>query len=828
MKRNIILFFLALWCTSAWGQPDLYADVTLGGIYYNLNNRDFTASVTFEVAYCRYSNGVFRYKYYSHYKGVVDIPEKIVSGNIEYTVVAIENNAFTNSYYNIDAIIIPKTVTFIGLHAFDDSSIISSIEVSEENPNYLSENGVLYNKDKTQLLLCPQSISGQFVIPEEVSYIGSYAFSNCDGLTSVTIPNSVTSIGCYAFSGCNSLTSIAIPDVITTIDSGTFCGCSNLTSVTIPDSVKSIGDAAFWDCCKLISINIPDSVKSIGTGVFHNCSSLTSVAIPNAILSIPDATFRKCSSLTSVTIPDSVKSIGYSAFNGCQRLGTINLPNKLTTIGDSAFYGAGLESIKLPRSVINIGEAAFKLDDSFVNPSSFWIYCYPKLYSSGLLNAYSDRLRLYGVPAYSLVGYTTQTTLQLTFKQDYFMEAPNGENLAVLKYGWSSSWPAQPGESESSTITLENLRPNTEYTISPWVLYSDSTRIWLKEIFNGKTKGLNPNIKFSVTPTSLHILGEYDEGDAHVSETALTALGKTTTNNVLDSMGLDPNKGYYIVYTVKTKEGSTETINKTVSTPVLELTTLQPKCVSNTCAIVAATTNISEDERGAGFQWKKYDAPESLAPTEGYAVVYEGKLEGRIKNLQSTSYYNVRAFYKSAAGNYQYGEWTTFDPSDFSYFDPTVHTYPTTETTATTANVRAYVLAGTDAIVSQGFEYWETDNGMHNSKTTQAELVPAASQEIMTAIGTGQVMQVELNDLKPSTTYAYRAFVTTGTGTTYGEEQSFTTAEQTGIGGIYNNELQELNIVGYYDLFGRRLSERQRGVNIIRYSNGTSRKIIVK
>lgn len=86
------------------------------------------------------------------------------------------------------------------------------------------------------------------VIPDSVTSIGIHAFFGCSSLTSVTIPDSVTSIGGSAFYGCKALTSITIPDSITSIGNGTFSGCSSLTSVTIPDSVTSIGMETFYNC----------------------------------------------------------------------------------------------------------------------------------------------------------------------------------------------------------------------------------------------------------------------------------------------------------------------------------------------------------------------------------------------------------------------------------------------------------------------------------------------------------------------------------------------------------------------------------------------------
>ncbi|MBO5927558.1 MAG: leucine-rich repeat domain-containing protein, partial [Clostridia bacterium] len=81
--------------------------------------------------------------------------------------------------------------------------------------------------------------------------IGSFAFSDCSSLTSVTIGDSVTSIGSSAFRNCTSLTSIVIPNSVTSIGSYAFSYCYSLTSIVIPDSVTSIGDYAFSYCYSL-------------------------------------------------------------------------------------------------------------------------------------------------------------------------------------------------------------------------------------------------------------------------------------------------------------------------------------------------------------------------------------------------------------------------------------------------------------------------------------------------------------------------------------------------------------------------------------------------
>ena len=109
--------------------------------------------------------------------------------------------------------------------------------------------------------------------------IGSCAFRDCSGLTSLTLPSGVTEIGEDAFSGCIGLTSLTLPSGVTVIDSGAFFGCSGLTSLTLPSGVISIGWGAFCGCSGLTSFTIPSSVTSIGWGAFLGCSGLTSIYV---------------------------------------------------------------------------------------------------------------------------------------------------------------------------------------------------------------------------------------------------------------------------------------------------------------------------------------------------------------------------------------------------------------------------------------------------------------------------------------------------------------------------------------------------------------------
>lgn len=230
--------------------------------------------------------------------------------NISDRATSIGNRAFT-SCTSLTSITLSKGISTIGDYVFGGCSSLTAINVASENESYASENGVLFTKDKTEIICCPGAYSGDFVAPSTVTDVDDDAFYGCSFLTSATFTDGLKFIGEYAFFGCSSLGMVTLPDTIETIETSAFHNCHNLgfntygganylgngtneylalidstdryiTSCDIYDTCKVIADNAFsfsyYDYCRtLAEVNIPTSVLFIGNNAFAYCSTLATI-----------------------------------------------------------------------------------------------------------------------------------------------------------------------------------------------------------------------------------------------------------------------------------------------------------------------------------------------------------------------------------------------------------------------------------------------------------------------------------------------------------------------------------------------------------------------
>ncbi len=362
MKRILLLFsVIMLSCIALMAY-----DVKINGIYYNLDETNKIAEVTYEN---------LRLHFQGKYSGSLTIPSSFTYNSTTYAVTSIGEYAF-NYCQSLTSVTIPNSVTSIGKEAFVDcvnltkvnylGTVDEWIEIDFEgyhsNPFYYADD--LY-------------INGELltnVIITTADSIMDDAFSGCQSIKSVEIGNSVTSIGSGAFEGCSALKSVTIPNSVTSIGHSAFSYCSGLTSVTIPNSVTSIKQEAFSGCSALTSVAIPNSVTSIGMGAFKGCSGLTSVSIGNSVTYISSDVFYNCSGLTSIVwnaknyqdfedersspffeissqiisfiFGDDVEHIPAYLCYDMNNLKELVIPNDVTSIGNYAFHTAGLYNVE--------------------------------------------------------------------------------------------------------------------------------------------------------------------------------------------------------------------------------------------------------------------------------------------------------------------------------------------------------------------------------------------------------------------------------------------------------------------------------------------------
>ena len=237
--------------------------------------------------------------------------ELLTEVKIPSTMTTISSGTFAG-FSGLTSITIPNSVTSIGNYAFNGCTALKELTFEDGSSALsLGNNNLFYDCPLETLYI------GRNLSYSNEWYSGYPPFYNNKSLTNVTIGDNVTSIGSNAFSGCSNLASLTLGIGVNSIGDAAFYECSSLTAITIPNGVTTIGNDAFSGCSSLASATIGNGVTTIGNGAFSGCSSLASITIPNSVTSIGGYAFYGCSSLTSITIPESVTSIGDYAFNGC-------------------------------------------------------------------------------------------------------------------------------------------------------------------------------------------------------------------------------------------------------------------------------------------------------------------------------------------------------------------------------------------------------------------------------------------------------------------------------------------------------------------------------
>lgn len=305
-------------------------------------------------------------------KGAFGLCSKLEYINIPDSVEFIGNAAI--SVGKIKELHLPKSLGNIEKANFLDFGYneftLTSITIDNDNPNLATEDGVLYNKDKTVLYKYPPNKAGEnFIVPETVKVIKDRAFEKAINLKSIVLPKNIIEIANSAFSSCKNLEKINFPEGLKIIGSVAFYETA-ITEANLPQGLKEINFDAFRRCSQLKTVNIPGSVEKIGNSIFEDCRNLETIIIGEGISKIDFLESTMFCVPKLISIPASVTEIK----GLCSAENVIIDPkNEHYVVEDGVLYNK--DKTELIRCLNVQDRKIYKAPDTLkkIRPHAFWL-----------------------------------------------------------------------------------------------------------------------------------------------------------------------------------------------------------------------------------------------------------------------------------------------------------------------------------------------------------------------------------------------------------------------------------------------------------------------
>lgn len=368
--------------------------------------------------------------------------------------------------HEYDVFNLPASMTYIDVSHLSRFSGLKAVSIDPANPNYATEDGVLYDKAMSQLLWYPKNKQEEtfivpetvrtiktlnknshlrkIILPDQLQSIAPHALEETP-IDSITIPASVTEFDECVFANCTKLKYAILHCPLSALPTGTFAGCTSLETFECPNSITTIGYLCFYES-GLRSFIIPPSVRSIDSWAFARCRSLEQVSMPSQMRSIGGCAFLECEQLEEVTLPDSLQYFGDGAFMQCMKLRNVSIssdnPNFFDVNGVLAdrrherliYYPTGRTDTLyiLPASIKRIGDEAF-----YKQPYLRTLVMHAEVDSlgAGALHDCPQLRRITGLPAVPPY-YDMSTMMMSDFDADVYV--PLGSLQAYQQdYMWS-------------------------------------------------------------------------------------------------------------------------------------------------------------------------------------------------------------------------------------------------------------------------------------------------------------------------------------------------------------------------------------------------------
>lgn len=407
----------------------------------------------------------------------------------------------------LTSITLPQGARYIDPQAFSGATGLVAINVSEPNPYFSSEDGVLFNDDKTTLVAYPSAKTA----------------------TSYTVPNTVTAIGAYAFGSVMTprtgvLTDIILPEGLTSIGEGAFKNSSNLRNVNIPSTVTSLGAYAFESATSVASVSLPAGLLTIGDGAFAFATSLSQLVIPTTVTSLGYGALDGASSLTSLTLPGDLSQPQDGLFSDLSALSSIvfNSPSSIYRVEDGVLFNTALTTLyrypatkagstyQIPSSVTTIARGSFKgaqLLTSLTIPSTVTTVEYDSFLDTALLSHVTFGASVLDSPNFEFDGIFGSSVTEVTI-------APGATSIPEYGFGGAEALQTVRIPSSVTTIGIDAFRNATSLSS---VIFAPNSQ--LTEIGGRAFEGASSLESFSF-PSSLTTIGPSAFRDA----TALEAI----------------------------------------------------------------------------------------------------------------------------------------------------------------------------------------------------------------------------------------------------------------------------------------------------------------
>ena len=671
---------------------------------------------------------------------------------------------------------IPNTVDSIGRDLFKFCRQLESVYIGS-GINKLGDETFQECKALAQVTFDPSS---------QLTGIGARAFAKCEALEFIELPATVKTLGSAAFQNATRLKAINLPDSLSSIGEYAFDGCSAIERIELPSGVKTLGRNSFYNCGKLADIKLNDDLESIGESSFARCSSLRYIKIPDKVLVIHYNLFHTCPALEEVVLGKGVKTIEKWVFNNSNALKSLIMlattpptfnnfaysgPSGLTQttniyVHNQAIYGAQssqwkdltLKNIYNKENVKMTQADIVKGNDLELTRATL----YRCLGDTIGFEAQNDVIAVTGMmPAHNdiaigfedhwgnecfiddvietdSVRFSNYTSLRINNKlmePMFTINCDNGfvpDSCGVIFRNVNYPGNITLNYGDSCVVECAPFTKGEPYShkITPWVAYQGIT-------YTGETRPIREDCLSNpyVSPTAVDIPVNMILADKEVHKGVYFTFEGKNYPKRLKVTGLDPETTYQATCTVNQADGS-RTIPFEFTTPPLRMGGTEAATIDQNVVRFKCWSNIVDEETGCGFEWERVGVEGTTNKKPAYS--FDGSLANIVNRIAINTAYRFRPYYKSATDSIYYGEWKEFSITETpGNHDPILYNYGLTALTPTTARVRGLVLAGSNEIQSQGFNYsfsyWSSDR-------------------IYVEVG-GQLMECALTGLKPNTRY---------------------------------------------------------------------------